>query len=81
VTNQREVSATTTITVTTPELIAACQELRAAGVAMVGDLDAAYDQFRSRRAAYDHPLLDLCAYVYAPGSLGRVNIPSPSSGR
>jgi hypothetical protein len=48
---------------------------------MVGDLDAAYDQFRSRRAAYDHPLLDLCAYVYAPGSLGRVNIPSPSSGR
>lgn len=63
---QRDVSAATTVAVTKPEMVAACQELRAAGVAVVGDLDAAYDQFRSRRAAYDHPLLDLCAYVYAP---------------
>jgi hypothetical protein len=55
-----------TIAVTKHEVIAACQELKAAGVAVVSDVDAAYDQFRARRAAYDHILLALCAYVYAP---------------
>jgi hypothetical protein len=54
------------IAVTENEMIAACQELGAAGVAVVSDLHAAYDGFRARRAAYDHLLLDLCAYVYAP---------------
>jgi hypothetical protein len=40
--------------------------MKAAGVAVVSDLDAAYDRFRAHRVAYDHLLLALCAYVYAP---------------
>ena len=62
---QRDVS-TEGIAVTKHEVIAACQEMKAAGVAVVSDLDAAYDRFHSRRAEYDHVLLALCAYVYAP---------------
>jgi hypothetical protein len=54
------------ISVTKPEMMTACQEMKAAGVAVVSDLDAAYDRFRAHRAAYDHLLLALCAYVYAP---------------
>ncbi len=54
------------IAVTEHEVTAACQELKAAGVAVVSDLDAAYDQFRAYRAAYDQLLLALCAYLYAP---------------
>jgi len=63
--HQRDAAAAT-IAVTDREVIAACQELKAAGVAVVTDLDAAYDRFRARRAAYDHLLLALCAYLYAP---------------
>jgi hypothetical protein len=54
------------IAVEGPEVIAACQQMAAAGVTVVSDLDAVYDRFRARRAAYDHLLLALCAYVYAP---------------
>jgi hypothetical protein len=61
---QRDAAAT--IAVTEREVIAACQELNAADVAVVSDLDAGYDRFRARRAAYDHLLLALCAYLYAP---------------
>jgi len=59
-------AAAATIAVTEHEVIAACQELKAAGVTVVSDLDAAYDRFRASRAAYDHLLLALCAYLYAP---------------
>jgi hypothetical protein len=59
-------TAVATIAVTEHEVIAACQELKAAGVAVVSDLDAAYHRFRGRRVAYDHLLLALCAYLYAP---------------
>jgi hypothetical protein len=55
-----------TIAVTHDEVIAACQELTAAGVPVLGDLDVAYDQFRTRRSDYEDVLLALCAYVYAP---------------
>jgi len=48
------------------EVITACQQMAAAGVAVVSDLDAAYDRFRASRGAYDEVLLALCAYVYAP---------------
>jgi hypothetical protein len=58
--------AGSTIVVTEDEVIAACQELKAAGVAVVSDLDAAYDRFRARRATYEDILLSLCAYLYAP---------------
>jgi hypothetical protein len=58
--------AAATIAVTEHEVIAACQELKAAGVTVVSDLDAAYDRFRASRADYDHLLLTFCAYVYAP---------------
>jgi hypothetical protein len=58
--------AAATIAVTEHEVIAACQELKAAGVTVVSDLDPAYDRFRASRAAYDHLLLALCAYLYAP---------------
>ena len=58
--------AAATIAVTEHEVIAACQELKAAGVTVVSDIDAAYGRFRANRAAYDHLLLALCAYVYAP---------------
>jgi len=54
------------IAVTKDEMISACKELKAAGVAIVSDLDAGYDRFRVHRAAYDHLLLALCAYLYAP---------------
>ncbi len=56
----------TTIAVSEDEVIAACQELKAAGVAVVADLGAAYSRFRGSRAAYDRILLALCAYLYAP---------------
>jgi hypothetical protein len=59
-------AASATIAVTEQEVIAACQELKAAGVTVVSDLNAAYDRFRTSRAAYDHLLLTLCAYLYAP---------------
>jgi hypothetical protein len=59
-------AAKATIAVSEHEVIAACQEMKAAGVAVVSDLDAAYQRFRARRAGYDHLLLDLCAYLYAP---------------
>ncbi len=62
---QRDTAAAR-IAVTEHEVIAACQELKAAGVAVVSDLDAAYQRFRARRAGYDHLLLALCAYLYAP---------------
>jgi hypothetical protein len=62
----RSAAAETTIAVEKREVIAACQEMKASGVAVVGDLDAAYERFRARRAAYDHLLLTLCAYLYAP---------------
>jgi hypothetical protein len=62
--HQRDPGAT--IAVTEHEVIAACQELKAAGVTVVSDLDAVYDRFRASRASYDHVLLTLCAYVYAP---------------
>jgi hypothetical protein len=62
----RRDAAAETIGVKKHEVIAACQEMKAAGVAVVSDLDAAYDRFRARRAAYDRLLLALCAYVYAP---------------
>jgi hypothetical protein len=55
-----------TIAVTQDEVIAACQELTAAGVPVVSDLDAAYDRFRARRSDYEDVLLAICAYVYAP---------------
>jgi hypothetical protein len=55
-----------TIAVTQDEVIAACQELTAAGVPVLSDLGAAYDQFRTRRSDYEDVLLALCAYVYAP---------------
>jgi hypothetical protein len=61
-----QADAAATIAVTEHEVTAACQELEAAGVTLVSDLDAAYDRFRASRAAYDHILLALCAYVYAP---------------
>jgi hypothetical protein len=48
------------------DVITACQQMAAAGVAVVSDLDAAYDRFRVSRGAYDEVLLALCAYVYAP---------------
>jgi hypothetical protein len=56
----------TTISVEKHEVIAACRELQASGVAVVSDLDAAYERFRIHRAAYDQMLLTLCAYLYAP---------------
>jgi len=60
--------AAATVAVTEPEVMAACQELKAAGVSVVSDLDAVYDRFRAHRAGYDHLLLALCAYVYAPSA-------------
>jgi hypothetical protein len=54
------------IAVTQDDVTAACQDLKAAGVAVVSDLGAAYDRFRVRRADYDEVLLALCAYLYAP---------------
>lgn len=62
----RSAAATPTIAVEKHEVIAACQELKAAGVPVVSDLEAAYEGFRAQRAAYDHLLLTLCAYLYAP---------------
>jgi hypothetical protein len=62
---QRDVRGTP-ISVTQHEVTQACRKLAQAGVAVVSDHDAVYERFRSRRAAYDHLLLDLCAYVYAP---------------
>jgi hypothetical protein len=62
----RREDADTPVTVTQDEMIAACQELSAAGVAVVPDLAAAYDRFRAHGATYDHLLLALCAYLYAP---------------
>jgi hypothetical protein len=59
-------TADATIAVTQDEVIAACQELRAAGVPVVSDLAAGYDQFRARRSDYEDVLLAICAYVYAP---------------
>ena len=59
-------AAVATIAVTEHEVIAACQELKAAGVTVVSDLDAVYDRFRASLVAYDHLLLALCAYFYAP---------------
>jgi hypothetical protein len=55
-----------TIAVTQDEVIAACRELTAAGVPVLSDLGAAYDQFRTRRSDYEDVLLAICAYVYAP---------------
>jgi hypothetical protein len=55
-----------TITITEEEVIAACQELSTAGLPIASDLNAAYDRFRAFRADYDHLLLALCAYLYAP---------------
>lgn len=54
------------ISITRAEVAEACRKLAEAGVAVVSDVDAAYERFRTRRAEYDHLLLDLCAYVYAP---------------
>jgi hypothetical protein len=54
------------IAVKKDEVTAACQQMAASGVTVVSDLDAAYDRFRVSRSAYDHVLLALCAYVYAP---------------
>jgi hypothetical protein len=62
----RSAAAAATIAVEKREVIAACHELKAAGVAVVTDLEAAYEDFRRRRAEYDHVLLTLCAYLYAP---------------
>jgi hypothetical protein len=59
-------TATAPIAVEEHEVIAACEELKAAGVAVVSDLDAAYERFRAHRAEYDQLLLALCAYLYAP---------------
>jgi hypothetical protein len=59
-------AADTTIAVTEDEVIAACQELKAAGLAVGTDYGAAYERFRASRAAYDHILLAMCAYLYAP---------------
>jgi hypothetical protein len=61
----RDTSAET-IAVKKHEVIEACQKLTEAGVPVVTDFDAAYGRFRGYRAAYDHLLLALCAYVYAP---------------
>ncbi len=58
--------ADATIALTKHEVIAACHELRAAGLPVVTDLDAAYDRFRARRATYDDLVLAICAFVYAP---------------
>jgi len=55
-----------TIAVREDEMVAACQELRAAGLPVVSDLGSAYEQFRARRVDYDHLVLALCAYLYAP---------------
>jgi len=54
------------IAVEKSEVLAACQQMAAADVPLVSDLDAAYDRFRAHRGAYDQLLLALCAYVYAP---------------
>ncbi len=62
----RHDAADTTIAVTEDEVLAACREMKAAGLAVVTDLGAAYDRFRANRAAYDDILLALCAYLYAP---------------
>jgi hypothetical protein len=62
----RREAVDTTIAVTEDEVIAACQELERAGLPVVGDVNAAYDRFRARRAAYEEVLLPLCAYLYAP---------------
>jgi hypothetical protein len=62
----RQDAATATIVVKKREVTAACQELEASGVAVVSDLDAAYDRFREWRVAYEHVLLTLCAYLSAP---------------
>ncbi len=59
-------TANATIAVSRDEVAAACEELSAAGVSVVTDLDAVYDRFRTRRADYDDLLLAFCAYVYAP---------------
>jgi hypothetical protein len=59
-------AADPTIAVSEDEVIDACQEMKGAGVAVVSDLDAAYDRFRAHRVAYDKLLLALCAFVYAP---------------
>jgi hypothetical protein len=54
------------IAVEKDEVIVACRQMAAAGVAVVSDLDVAYDRFRVSRADYEQVLLALCAYVYAP---------------
>jgi hypothetical protein len=55
-----------TIAVSRDEVLAACRELRTAGIPVVSDLEAAYNRFRARRAEYEDVLLAICAYVYAP---------------
>jgi hypothetical protein len=62
----RSAAGATTISVEKHEVIAACQELQGSGVAVVSDLDTAYEVFKTHRAAYDQMLLTLCAYLYAP---------------
>jgi len=59
-------TGTEQIAVTRDEVVAACQDLQAAGLPVASDLGAAYDRFRARRAEYDQILLVLCAYLYAP---------------
>jgi hypothetical protein len=54
------------VAVTQDDVIAACQEMKAAGVTVVSDVGDAYDRFRTRRADYEEVLLALCAYLYAP---------------
>jgi hypothetical protein len=54
------------IAVEKDEVVVACRQMAAVGVAVASDLDVAYDRFRVSRAAYEQVLLALCAYVYAP---------------
>jgi len=57
-----------TIAVEEHEVVAACEELRAAGLPVLRDLGAAYGRYRAHRGQYDHLLLALSAYVYAPSA-------------
>jgi len=59
-------TADVTVAVTRDDVAVACQQLAAAGVPAVSDLDAIYDRFRTRRADYEDVLLAICAFVYAP---------------
>jgi hypothetical protein len=59
-------TADATVAVTQDDVTVAWQQLRAAAVPVVSDLDAAYDRFRTHRVDYEDVLLAICAYIYAP---------------